>query len=282
MESGVGIAARFPRVVLRVGLVLGGATLVVACTAPAPSPLATQAPIIPAPSGWSLYVADVDGPPIVILIDGTVVARVPCSGYTQLQAGAHGVPPLPWSLDVRREDGGLLHHFDVSGGDNFTLLLRGDTVALGQFGSAGPTTAPDACARWTASPGPSATAAPTQWWPTGLSFCVTPGFYLVDGLVRAFGDCAGLLLDPPASVTLRSGQQVDVHVRTEEPVASQPSSVLPALPASSNVGVLRLVGVRDGGGTATYRAEQVGTATCRAVTACTPRPWRRPRGPVPC
>ena len=112
-------------------------------TAPAPSSGAS-----PSEAPYALYVADVDGPPIDLLIGGRLVAQVGCSGYTMLRAGSGGVPQLPWSLDVRRQGGGLLQHFDVLGGDDFTLLLRGDSVALGQFGSVGPTTAPDACARW--------------------------------------------------------------------------------------------------------------------------------------
>jgi len=50
-----------------------------------------------------LYVADVDGPPVDILIAGTVVASIPCSGYATLTEGSGLVPSLPWSLDVRRQ-----------------------------------------------------------------------------------------------------------------------------------------------------------------------------------
>jgi hypothetical protein len=109
------------------------------------SPIARPAASTPP---YSLYVADVDGPPVDLLIDGHLVAEVSCSGYTWLHAGVGSVPQLPWSLDVRRQGGGLLQHFDVVGGQDFTLLLRGDTIALGQFGSAGPSSAPSACLEW--------------------------------------------------------------------------------------------------------------------------------------
>jgi hypothetical protein len=127
--------------------------LAVACAGPvgpatAPSRSGSAAPSV---APYALYVADVDGPPIDVLIGGQLVAQVSCSGFTTLLAGAGGVPQLPWALDVRRQGGPLLKHFEVEGGQDFTLLLRGDTVALGQFGSAGPTSAPDACARWAAS-----------------------------------------------------------------------------------------------------------------------------------
>jgi hypothetical protein len=121
-----------------------------ACASPVGSPTAPSpsSGASPSEAPYALYVADVDGPPIDLLIGGRLVARVGCSGYTMLRAGSGGVPQLPWSLDVRRQGGGLLQHFELEGGQDFTLLLRGDTVALGQFGSAGPTTAPGACARW--------------------------------------------------------------------------------------------------------------------------------------
>ncbi len=119
--------------------------LLAACSA---SSAPTPASFAPSASPYSLSVADVDGPPIDILIAGRLVAEVSCSGYTTLRVGQGGVPPLPWSLDVRQQGGGLMQHFDVVGGEDFMLLVRGDSVSLGHFGSAGPTTAPNACARW--------------------------------------------------------------------------------------------------------------------------------------
>ncbi len=103
----------------------------------------------------AMYVADVDGPPVDLLINSQLVARVPCSGYAQLVEGAGGVPRLPWSLDVVRQDGALLQHFDVEGGPNLMLLLRGDTISLGEGVSVGPAVSGDVCARWSASPSAS-------------------------------------------------------------------------------------------------------------------------------
>ncbi len=131
---------------------------------PGAAPIETPVTLRPARSsgpsaipsaGYALNVADVDGPPITLAIDGSTVAQVSCAGYTTLREGVDGVPGLPWSLDVRRQGGGLLKHFDVLGGQNFVLLVRGLEVSLGEFGSYGPTTAPDACARWSASAQPS-------------------------------------------------------------------------------------------------------------------------------
>ena len=131
---------------------------------PGATPIETPVTLRPARSsgpsaipsaGYALNVADVDGPPITLAIDRNTVAEVSCAGYTTLREGVSGVPGLPWSLDVRQQGGGLLKHFDVLGGQNFVLLVRGLEVSLGEFGSYGPTTAPDACARWSASAQPS-------------------------------------------------------------------------------------------------------------------------------
>ena len=91
---------------------------------------------------------DVDGPPVDVLIGGHLVASVPCGGGAILVPGVGGVPSLPWSLDVRRQGGAMLNHFDVTGGGYLMLLLRGDTIALGNFASDGPAPLPSACARW--------------------------------------------------------------------------------------------------------------------------------------
>jgi hypothetical protein len=260
------------RAALRLGVALVLAETLAACTSAPPSAAVIGPTEAAAPTGWVLNVADVDGPPIEIQIGGHVVAEVSCSGYTKLQEGVGGVPDLPWSLDVRRQGGALLGHFDVYGGPDFTLLLRGDTVALGQFAADGPAASPGACQRWNGASLPSgplpATAAPSPWWPTGLSFCVTPGFYRVNGVVRAFGDCAGLLFVPPASLTLQVGQQVDAHMRTVAPVGSPPPQAIDPLPTSTNPAVLRLVGVSDGGNTASYRAEESGTAILMSSGWC--------------
>ena len=141
--------------VLLVALLLG------ACTAgpgqavsSAPSALSPgaipTAGVTPFPSQptFDVEVYDVDGPSVDLLIGGHVVASVPCGGGTKLVPGADGVPSLPWSLDVRRQGGGVLKHFDVTGGGYQMLLVRSDTIALGQFPSDGPAPAPSACARW--------------------------------------------------------------------------------------------------------------------------------------
>jgi hypothetical protein len=149
------------------GAVVAGCGVVPASTAPshaAPILSPSQTAAISAPSdAASLYVADVSGPPVDLLIGGAVVASVPCAGFAMLKPGTGLVPPLPWSLDIRRRGGDFLKHYDVAAVDGYTLLLLGDQVGLGPFGSTGPSQDPVACARW--SSGPSVPAASAAWTP---------------------------------------------------------------------------------------------------------------------
>ena len=54
------------------------------------------------PLGASLYVDDIDGPPVEVRIGGRLVASVLCGGGALLIPGQDDVPGLPWSLDVHR------------------------------------------------------------------------------------------------------------------------------------------------------------------------------------
>jgi len=146
------------------------AALAVACSTP-PTPVFSPN-ASPTQTAYVMYVEDVDGPPVELVINQRVVAPVPCSGYTGVVEGVGGVPRLPWSLDVRRQDGSLLQHFDVERGPEWAmLLLRGDTVALGQFPADGPAAATNACAKWgpsppatpPVSPAPSAASSPSAF-----------------------------------------------------------------------------------------------------------------------
>lgn len=89
-----------------------------ACSGSA-SPAATQ-------PRYQLYADNVSGPPITIQIGGRTVATVPCAGGAQLTAGADGVPALPWSLDVRRANGALLRHEELTASrfsNGFLMML---------------------------------------------------------------------------------------------------------------------------------------------------------------
>jgi hypothetical protein len=149
---------RFVALLVMVLAGCGGGAQITAPSASAPT-------VSPSPGAPSLYVADVDGPPVDLFVNGNVVASVPCDGYMMLTPGSGAVPLLPWSLDVRRQGGEFLKHFDVTAVDTFTLLLRSDAVpALGRFGSTGPSPDPGACARWSAQP---SAPGPTGGWTPG-------------------------------------------------------------------------------------------------------------------
>ena len=360
-------------------------------------PTGTMAP--PASrSASSLYVDDVDGPPVDVLIGGKLVASVGCGSGAQLIPGHAGVPPLPWSLDVRQTDGPALGHWDVRAGQlPPMLLIRADTIALGTFPGDGPAPAPGACARWSPSPAPtdlssaSASAAavgppvtcdpdavpyvrevgPTgsllpvvitltcqravaaaealvgavrdvasiefaygPWCPPGAfcalilpntghvifrlrgsqtdllvdvsadasgkvtasapipipsasapapsSTCLFVGWYRANGIARQFADCAGLLVDPPATLTLRVGQVVEVHMTVEAPDASHLPAPIDPLPTSTDASVLRLVSESADGSTGIYRAGQAGRATLVSSGYCLHLPSEQEtQGPCP-
>lgn len=244
------------------------------------------------PSGASLHVDDIDGPPVEVRIGGRLVASVPCAGGAWLVPGQDDVPGLPWSLDVRRTGGPHLQHYGLASLGHLTLLLRGDTIVLGAFAADGPAPASDACARWTASPGPSpsaqtvgplpASAAPAVWWPQGPRTCANPGFYRTASVVWSIGDCAGNLIDPPPTLTLRVGQAMELHMTLNWPEGSAPPRPLDPVPASTDPNVLRRVSLSADGSTATYRAEQGGRALLVSSGYCIHDPtMTQTQGPCP-
>jgi hypothetical protein len=131
--------------------------VVAACAGNAAPPASSVGPTppgpTPAPSPYSLELANVDGPPVDVLIGGVVVAHLECAGYGRLSEGIGQTPPLPWAITVRRTTGEVLfgpQRFD--GGLTMQLLVRGTSVSLTGAPSRGPTSEP--CSRWEASATP--------------------------------------------------------------------------------------------------------------------------------
>jgi hypothetical protein len=91
--------------------------------------------------------------------------------------------------------------------------------------------------------------------------------YRANGVVSRVGDCPGNLVDPPSTVTVRVGQDVDVRMVQQMTVSG---SLVPAfpIPSTSNEAILRRVAVADDGVTVTFRAEEVGTAAITTVSEC--------------
>ncbi len=98
-----------------------------------------------APTPYSLGVNVDYGPTVVILIDGREVASVSYPEGASLTAGANGIPPLPWSLDMQGTDGTVLGHFEINGGTDDVLEVRGGVPRLSDTVSSGPLPPAGAC-----------------------------------------------------------------------------------------------------------------------------------------
>jgi hypothetical protein len=85
----------------------------------------------------------------------------------------------------------------------------------------------------------------------------------LSGTVMGVGDCAGLLVIPPEKVTVRVGQQIDVHMFE--------AGTLFTLPRSSAPDVLQRAAVSPDGETGTYRAVHTGQATLISHAWCVGR-----------
>ena len=80
------------------------------------------------------------GPGFVVRINGTDVARAPCTGpgVYPLSPGEAGVPALPWAMSVTRQrDGKVILTADVSHLPMW-LFQMGDEIGLNAVAEAGP------------------------------------------------------------------------------------------------------------------------------------------------
>jgi hypothetical protein len=96
-------------------------------------------------------------------------------------------------------------------------------------------------------------AATTNWWTAKIDqapFCGPVALLRQAGRVESLGDCAGLLLIPPASLTLTVGERIDVHIAGGF-----------SLPRSSDPAVLAQTTVSPDGWTGTYQALSQGHVT---------------------
>jgi hypothetical protein len=119
-------------------------------------------------------------------------------------------------------------------------------------------------ARGSASAAPPAieVAAAANWWRATTdraSSCGPAALLRQAGRVERLGDCAGLLLIPPATVTVTTGQRLDLHMSDGF-----------SLPRSSDPAALAQVTVSPDGWTGTYRALSPGRVTLiSARSECT-------------
>jgi hypothetical protein len=84
----------------------------------------------------------------------------------------------------------------------------------------------------------------------------------------AIGDCAELLLDPPSTVTVRVGDELDVHVTTSESDTSPSLQPIYPTPSTTATDTLGLVAVTDAGATVAFRAIAPGTALLTTRGLC--------------
>ncbi len=113
--------------------------------------------------------------------------------------------------------------------------------------------------------------ATSPWWASGTppTTCAWPAVYRTPTVARGgLGGCAGVLLDPPAEVRLRFGQELDLHMTTGALEESLPPAPDYPLPWSPDVSVLRLVSVADGGATGVYRAVAAGRVVLTSAGFC--------------
>ena len=80
----------------------------------------------------ALHIVNVDGPGVSVILGGKVLAAVPCGGDASLMPGGQ-LPPLPWDLAVRADDGAILGSVSISGSLPLAILIRGRSVLTGSW-----------------------------------------------------------------------------------------------------------------------------------------------------
>ena len=164
------------------------------------------------------------------------------------------------------------------------ILLMGCSSAVQPVITGAPATGATASPADLTSPslGPHTTPAPVSsagpplgsselspWWASGLTFCGVPAKYRVNsGPPIAVGDCAELLLDPASTVTIRVGDELDLHVTSSASAASPSQEPIYPTPATAATTVLGLMAVTDAGATVAYRAIAPGTALLTTSGLC--------------
>jgi hypothetical protein len=154
-------------------------------------------------------------------------------------------------------------------------LLLAASLAVGGCGSLStapssnaalvePTTSPSAGdSRLVTTPSEVPSNAHSWWaWPADVTMCGTPALYRIgDGPRERLGNCAGMLFVTPASVEVRVGQEIDLHMITNAPAGASPPVPVFPLPSSPDDSVLRLISRDDNGATGRFLAIAAGDVT---------------------
>ena len=115
----------------------------------------------------------------------------------------------------------------------------------------------------------SACASTPWWYHTGTSTCGVPAMVRAGGRVIPLGNCASSFVVPAAKVTVRVGEEIDVHM-TQAPAGPSGKRLLPEspLPRSSAPHILRRTAISPDAATGTYLAARPGHAKLLTRTGC--------------
>jgi len=93
-----------------------------------------------APVGFSFTVQNLDGPPVLVAVNGAEVGRVTCDDLPSLEltAGQPGLPPLPWVVTVSAADGTVLDTWTMDGSADYVAFIRRYGTMLEQASSMNP------------------------------------------------------------------------------------------------------------------------------------------------
>jgi hypothetical protein len=102
----------------RLGAVAAWGLLAVACVSPAQSSSSTFATLV-------LSVQNIDGPPVSVALNGTVIGTFTCGGAgLTVTRESPDVPELPWSVRVLASDGSELDRQIVSAPNRYAYYIR--------------------------------------------------------------------------------------------------------------------------------------------------------------
>lgn len=128
---------------------------------------------------------------------------------------------------------------------------------------------------------PLPTTSTTGWWGDDIGYCAAPAHYRLGAVVKGLGTCLGLLVDPPAAISMSVGQELDLHLSVRR--AGGPPSY--PLPDPADPLVLRAAYIADDA-TMTYRALTPGITRLMTSGTCllpgtSSEPVRETSGPCP-
>jgi hypothetical protein len=130
-----------------------------------------------------------------------------------------------------------------------------------------PTTSPSADDSRSVTTPPDVPSSSAAWWawPVGVTTCGPAALYRIgDASPERIGNCAAMLFTTPASVAIRVGQEIDLHMTTNAP---EGAPIYP-LPSSPDATVLRQIARDDNGATGRFVAVAAGDVLLLTTGLC--------------